>query len=137
MLRRWNVFPFFTTMLTNTPCLEKSSKDSNKIYQLFARIPYDNTSIWWFQESQLLWVSTSANLDPAKSMIFQKKTSLRLFLLSLESFFRIDIKSNSWWIAQKMSSKKVKQVLQRKSEGAGVAMELHKKTKWTRKETLL
>ena len=59
MQRRWNVFPFLLTASMMTICkpwLEKSSEDSNKIYQLFERIPYKSyfrkyLKIWyqWFQ----------------------------------------------------------------------------------------
>ena len=59
MQRRRNVFPFLLTTSMMTICkpwLEKSSEDSNKIYQLFERIPYESyfrkyLKIWyqWFQ----------------------------------------------------------------------------------------
>ena len=44
MQRRLNVFSFLLTRLMTIckPCLEKSSKDSNKIYQIFERIPYNS-----------------------------------------------------------------------------------------------
>ena len=47
---------------------------------------------------------------------FQKKFYHKFFG-NLAVFFRIDIKNNSWRIAQKILSKKVKQILQRKGEG--------------------
>ena len=39
-------YPFLTTTLMTIykACLEKSSNDSNKIYLLFARIPYNTIS---------------------------------------------------------------------------------------------
>ena len=43
------------------------------------------------------------------------------------NFFRINIRKNSWRIAQKILSKKVKQALKRRGGGTGVAMELQKK----------
>ena len=113
MQRRWNVFQFLITTLMTIfkPCLEKSSDDSNKIYQLFARIPYNSyfrkyLKIWyqWLQGRHLSWSSTPANLDTVSQQLFQKNpTTVCFFLL-----FRTDKKNNSWWIAQKILSKKVK-----------------------------
>ena len=50
------------------------------------------------------------------------------------NFFRINIRKNSWRIAQKILSKKVKQVLKRRGGGTGVAMELQKNPKVNRYE---
>ena len=104
-------------------CLEKSLKDSNKVYRSFARIPYNNyfgkyLKIWyqWFQGRHLSWGCTSANLDAVSQRLFQKN-STTAFFWSLPNFFTIDIKSNFWWVAQKIFSKKVKQLLQRRSGG--------------------
>ena len=62
-----------TLMSTCKPCLEKSSKGSNKIYKLFAKIlcnsyfrKYLKTRCRWFQGRNLSWGSTSTNLDAHK-----------------------------------------------------------------------
>ena len=142
MQRRWNVFPFsITTLITICrPCLEKSSKDSNKIYQLFAKIPYNSCfqkhlKVWyqWFEGRHLLWGFISANLDAVSQRLFQKNLTTVIFC-SLANFFTIDITQE---IAQKILNTKVKQVLQRRGGGTGVAMELQRKLKWTIKKTLL
>ena len=142
MQRRWNVFPFsITTLITICrPCLEKSSKDSNKIYQLFAKIPYNSyfqkhLKVWyqWFEGRHLLWGFISANLDAVSQRLFQKNLTTVIFC-SLANFFTIDITQE---IAQKILNTKVKQVLQRRGGGTGVAMELQRKLKWTIKKTLL
>ena len=51
------------------------------------------------------------------------------FFWNLMNFFSIGITNKSYWIAQKILKRKVKEVLQR-SEGTAVAMELQKKPKW-------
>ena len=121
MQRRWNVFPFpiITLMTICRPCLEKSSKDSNKIYQLFAKIPYNSSvqkhlKIWYqrFEGRLLLWGFNSANLDAVNQRLFQKNFTTFTFC-SLANFFRIDITQE---IAQKILNTKVKQVLRRRVE---------------------
>ena len=128
MQRRWNVFPFsITTLITICrPCLEKSSKDSNKIYQLFAKIPYNSyfqkhLKVWyqWFEGRHLLWGFISANLDAVSQRLFQKNLTTVIFC-SLANFFTIDI-------TQEIA----------RGGGTGVAMELQRKLKWTIKKTLL
>ena len=44
--------------------------------------------IWWFQENQLSWGYTSANLDPAKSTIFPKKNFMTAFFVDFGEFFQ-------------------------------------------------
>ena len=44
----------------------------------------------------------------------------------MANFFRINIENNSWWIAQKLVSKKVKEYLQRRTEGTWVAMDCNR-----------
>ena len=123
------------------PCLEKSSKGSSKIYQLFARIPYDS----YFGKYLKICISVIprravimglhlSKFGSCEPTTFQKNSTWSFFW-SLVNFFRRDIKNNSWWIAEqqlleKILSKKVKRVLQRRRGGTGVAMELQKKTKW-------
>ena len=114
------------------PCLEKSSNDSNKIYQLFARIPYNSyfqkyLKIWyqWLQERHLSWGSTSANLDAVSQQLFQKSSTTVLFWV-WQIFSEMTKKNYSWWIVQKILSKNLKQVLQRRGEGTRVTMKLQK-----------
>ena len=94
------------------PCLEKSSKDSNKIYQLFASIPFNsyfwkNPKIWYqlFQGRHSSWSSTSANLDAVSQQLFHKENSTAVLFFAVWRIFGIDIKSNPWWVAQKILSK--------------------------------
>ena len=128
------------------PCLEKSSKDSNSIYLLFARIK--TVKIWyrWFQGRPLWWSTTSAHLDAVSQSLFQKNSSTFFFLGgrgegrggdTLANFCRIHIKSSSWWIYQKILSKKIKQTLLRGGGETRVAMELQKKPEWTITKFLL
>ena len=63
------------------------------------------------RHKRVLWSFTSANLDAVSQEIF-KKNSTTFSFFDFGKFFRIDIKNNSWWKAQKILSKKVKQVLQ-------------------------
>ena len=75
---------------------------------------FENTSkhdISNYKEKNLSWRSTSANLDAVSKQLFQKK-STTVFFWSLTNFFKLDINNNSWWIAQIILSKKVKQELQ-------------------------
>ena len=126
------------------PCLEKSSNDSNKIYQLCARIPYNSyfrkyLKLWyqWLHQGRhISWGSTSANLDALSYQLFQKSSTTVLFWVR-RIFFRIDKKNCSCWVVQKILSKKVRRVLQRRGGGTRVAMELQKKPKWTIAKTLL
>ena len=59
---------------------------------------------------------TSANLDAVWQKLFQK-TPPQISFRSLVNFFRIHIKNYSWWIAQKILSKKFK----RRVGGTGAA----------------
>ena len=129
--KKMKCISFFITTLLNLskPCLEKYSKDSNKTYQLFVRIPYNSyfgkyLKKWysWLQGRHLSWGSTSVNLNAVSQRLFQK-TPPRFFF-NLENFFRIDMKNNSWWIAQKILNKTFRQVLQRRGGGTGVPIEL-------------
>ena len=97
------------------PCLEISSNDSNKIYQLFGRIPYSSyfrkyRKKWyqWLQVRDLFWGSTWANLDAVSEQLFQKSSTTVLFWV--RRIFSEMTKNCSWWIVQKILSKKVKQV---------------------------
>ena len=67
--------------------------------------------------------------------LFQKNPH-HVFFRSLTKFLRIDIKNNSWRIAQKILSEKVKQLLKRRGRGR-VLIELQKKPKRTITKTLL
>ena len=145
MQRRWNVFPFLlTTFITiRKPCLEKSSNDSNKIYQWFARIPYNSyfgkyLKIWYqgLQGRHLSWSSTSANLDAIGLKLFQKSSTTVLFWVR-RIFSELTKKKKSWWIPQKILSKQVKQVLQWRGGGIRVAMKLQEKPKRNTAKTLL
>ena len=145
MQRRWNVFLLLITILMTTcePYLEKSSKHSTKIYLLFAEISYNSyfrkyhkIRYQWFQRRHSLWGSTSGNLEAASQRLLQKET-LPQFFFEFGKCFRVDIKNKSWWIAQKILSKKVEQVLQRRSGGIEVVIELKKKRKWTITKILL
>ena len=69
--------------------------------------------------------------------VFSQKNPPWRFFWSLENFFRIETKNNSWLIAQNILSKKVKQTLQRRVEGTWVAMDRENKTNWTITKTLL
>ena len=82
-----------------TLCLEKSSKDSNKIYQLFARIPIsENISKYDISDSKedtyrgvslkQIWMLQAKG--------FSKKPPPKFLFRSLENFFKIDIKNSSW-----------------------------------------
>ena len=142
MQRRWNVFPSLTTTLKIIckPCLEKPSKDLNKIFELFARIPRTSyfakyLKIWcqWFQGKHLSCGSISTNLVVVSQRLFQNdfcKNTPPRFLFLFFGFWRIFSEltktSNSWWISQKILYKKVKRVLQRSGGGTRVAMELQK-----------
>ena len=97
MQRKWDIFSsLITTLMTiRKPCLEKSSKDSNKVCQLFAKIPYNSyfgkyLKIWsqWFQGRHLSWGSTSANLDAVSKRLSQK-SSITVFLEFGEFFQNI------------------------------------------------
>ena len=86
--------PFLTTTLMTTCKPEKPSKGSNKIYQLFARIPHNSyfekyLKIWCqgFPGRNLLWGSTSANLDAVTQQIFKKKNYNTIFCLEFSEFF--------------------------------------------------
>ena len=123
MQRRWNAFPFLITRLITIfkPCLEKSSQDSNKICQLFARIPYNSyfgksLKMWcqWFQGRHLSWASTFTNLHAVSQQLFHKKFHHRFFFLEFGEFFQNGHKERTW-----------------------VAIELQKKTKWTITKTPL
>ena len=70
----------------------------------------------------LYYHSTSVNLDAVSKQLYQKQTLSRIFFWSFANFLRIGIKNNSCWIAQNILSKEVKQVLQRRGGGTGVAM---------------
>ena len=140
----FHVFLITTLTIICKSCLEKSSNDWNKIYQLFGRTPYNPYSIFrkhlkiwhcWFQGRRLSWGSTLANLHAVSQRPFQKSPTTVFF--NLVNFPRIDIKSNSWRIAQKIFCKKVKQVLQSSGGETGVATELQKKSKWTITKILL
>ena len=72
-----------------------------------------------------MWGFISANLDAVSQRLFQKKLTTVIFC-SLANFFTIDITQE---IAQKILNTKVKQVLQRRGGGTGVAMELQRKLK--------
>ena len=68
------------------PCLEKSSNDSNKIYQLFARIPYNSyfriylkILYRWIQARHLSWGSTSGNLHAVSHQLFQNSSTTVFF----------------------------------------------------------
>ena len=124
------------------PCLEKSSNDSNKIYQLFTRIPYNS----YFQKilqnmmsvtpsKTLILDSTSAKFDAVSQKLFRKSSTTVLFWV--RRIFSENKKNYSWWIVQEILSKKVKQVLQGRGRGTRVAMELQKKPKRTIAKTLL
>ena len=125
------------------PCLEKSSNDSNKIYQLFTRIPYNS----YFQKilqnmmsvtpsKTLILDSTSAKFDAVSQKLFRKSSTTVLFWV--RRIFSENKKNYSWWIVQEILSKKVKQVWQRRGRGTRVAMELHKKPhKWTIAKALM
>ena len=70
--------------------------------------------------------------------ILPESTPLQSFFFSsLANFLRIGVKNNSNWIAQNISSKKIKQVLQRNGRGTEAATELLKKRKWATSRTLL
>ena len=124
------------------PILEKSSNDPNKSYQLFTRITYNSyfrkyLKIWcqWLQGRHLSWGPTSANLGAVGQQLFQKNFTTVLF--GVWQIFSELTKNNTWSIAQKILSKKVKWVLCRRGAGTIVAMELQKKRKWTITKTLL
>ena len=83
----------FTLMTICKPRLEKSSKNSNKAYQLFVRISFNSyfgkyLKIWcqWFQGRHLSWVSTSENLDAVSQRLFQKE--LHDFFWEFGEFFQ-------------------------------------------------
>ena len=106
-------------------------KDYIDISEKYLRIWYQ-----WLQGGHLSWSFTSANLDAVKQQLFQKSSTMVFFFIFVD-FFRIYIKNNSWWIAQKILSKKVKQITQTRGGETEVAMELQKKPKWTITKTLL
>ena len=101
MQRSWNVFPSLTTTLKIIckPCLEKPSKDLNKIFELFARIPRTSyfakyLKIWcqWFQGKHLSCGSISTNLVVVSQRLFQNdfcKNTPPRFLFLFFGFWRI------------------------------------------------
>ena len=141
MQRRWNVFPFLLTTSMMTICkpwLEKSSEDSNKIYQLFERIPYKSyfrkyLKIWyqWFQgRSQIVGFHFN-KFGCCKPTTFPKVLHHGCFL-EFGEFFQNWHKEQFFFFFYHGF---FQQVLQRRGGGTGVAMELQKK--WTITETLL
>ena len=123
------------------PCLEKSSNDSNKIYQLFARIPYNSyfqkyLKIWyqWLQGRHLSWGSTSANLDAVSQQLFQKISTTVLFWVR-RNFPEMTSKTT---LGEQFRKYQVKKLSRYYKEGvARVAMALQKKPKWTIAKTLM
>ena len=123
------------------PCLEKSSNDSNKIYQLFARIPYNSyfqkyLKIWyqWLQVRHLTWGSTSANLDAVSQQLFQKISTTVLFWVR-RNFPEMTSKTT---LGEQFRKYQVKKLSRYYKEGvARVAMALQKKPKWTIAKTLM
>ena len=109
----------------------------NKIYHLFARIPYnsyfgESTKRWsqWFQGKRIVGFHFS-KFGCSKPTL-PKNNPSRVFFGEFGKFSQNrHKKNNSTWIAQNILSKEVKQLLQRRGGGTGIAMKLLKKTKWT------
>ena len=101
MQRRLNVFSFLLTRLMTIckPCLEKSLKDSNKICQIFERIPYNSYFGKYLKygtvDSKEEFYHGITLQQGCKPTTFLKKTPPQIYFWSLSNFFRIDIKSNS------------------------------------------
>ena len=123
MQRGWNVLPFsITTLMTLCKShLEKLPKDSNKICQLFARIPY-NTYFGKYDEisdskEEIFRGVPLQQIWMLQANEFCKKISIAVLFWRLENFFRTNIKSNSWWITQKILNKKLSRSYRGRVEG--------------------